>query len=201
MVQELQGDAEVDDVRVSRTRRAVGRTALRILTHEGWEALSHAHVAASAGFSRTTLYTHWPTKIDLVVLALDAVRDMPHDERTGDLQTDLVSELTIFRRGIVELRLDKVLMALAQWGATVDEVAAIRDRVVQDGESVVRQVLADIAQGDELEAAVAMLSGAVVCPVLMHGALPTDSMIESAVRIVLRGLGQTVSTSPAANTR
>ncbi len=198
MVQELRDDTEVDDVRVSRTRRAVGQTALRILTHEGWEALSHAHVAASAGFSRTTLYTHWPAKIDLVVLALDAVRDMPHDERTGDVQTDLVSELTIFRRGIAELRLDKVLMALAQWGATVDEVAAIRDRVVQDGESVVRQVLADIARDDELEAAVAMLSGAVVCPVLMHGTLPTDSMIEHAVRIVLRGLGHPGSTSPTA---
>nr|WP_256435446.1 TetR/AcrR family transcriptional regulator [Aeromicrobium sp. CFBP 8757] len=174
---------------------------MKVLTREGWEALSHAHVAASAGYSRTTLYTHWPQKIDLVVLALDAVRDMPHDERTGDVETDLVAELTTFRRGIVELRLDKVLMALAQWGATVDEVAAIRDRVVEDGESVVREVLADVAEGAELEAAVAMLSGAVVCPVLMHDTLPSDDLIRHAVRIVLRGLGQTVSTSPAANTR
>ncbi|MBD8606360.1 MULTISPECIES: TetR/AcrR family transcriptional regulator [Aeromicrobium] len=201
MVQKSQRRGDADDVRVARTRHDVAHTALKVLTREGWEALSHAHVAASAGYSRTTLYTHWPQKIDLVVLALDAVRDMPHDERTGDVETDLVAELTTFRRGIVELRLDKVLMALAQWGATVDEVAAIRDRVVEDGESVVREVLADVAEGAELEAAVAMLSGAVVCPVLMHDTLPSDDLIRHAVRIVLRGLGQTVSTSPAANTR
>jgi AcrR family transcriptional regulator len=180
-----------DDVRVARTRRTVGQTALRILCDEGWEALSHAHVAATSGFSRTTLYTHWPHKIDLVTLALDAVRDMPHEERTGDPETDLVGELVAFRRGIVELRLDKVLMALAQWGATVDEIGAIRDRVVSDGESVTREILADVAAGDELEAAVAMLSGAVVCPVLMHGRLPSDDVIRHAVRIVLRALAAT----------
>lgn len=187
MAQEHHGSVE-DDVRVARTRKAVGEAALDILTTEGWEALSHAHVAKTAGFSRTTLYTHWPAKIDLVTLALDSVRSMPHAERTGDVATDLVGELRAFRQGIVDFSLHKVLMALAQWGVTVDEIAAIRDRVVGDGERISRELLSQVAEGDDLEAAVAMLSGAVICPVLMYDRLPSDVVIERAVAIVLRGL-------------
>jgi AcrR family transcriptional regulator len=181
--------ASDDDVRVARTRRDVGLAALKVLTEEGGERLSHARVAAVAGYSRTTLYTHWPARIDLVTLALDSVGHMPHDERTGDARTDLVGELHAFRRGIADAGLDKVLMALAQWGATVEEVAAIRDRVVEDGESIVRSVLADFASGDELEAAVSMLSGVVVCPVLMYGEVPSDVVIDHAVAIVLKAFG------------
>lgn len=177
-----------DDVRVARTRQAVGQAALDILTAEGWEALSHAHVAKTAGFSRTTLYTHWPAKLDLVTLALDSVRAMPHEQRTGDVATDLVGELKAFRQGVVDFSLHKVLMALAQWGATVDEIAAIRDRVVEDGQSITRELLSQVTSGDDLEAAVAMLSGAVICPVLMYDQLPSDVVIERAVAIVLRGL-------------
>lgn len=185
MVQQSQQSLD-DDVRVARTKQDVGHAALQILTQEGWESLSHAHVAATAKYSRTTLYTHWPSKIDLVTLALDAVGEMPHGEPSGDVRADIAGELFAFRQGILDFALDKVLMALAQWGATVDEIAAIRDRIVKDGESVLRSILADLAEGDELEAAVSMLSGVVVCPVIMYGEVPSDVMIEHAITIILK---------------
>lgn len=188
MAQEPQSASD-DDVRVARTRRDVGRAALWVLTEGGGRSFSHAEVAAEAGYSRTTLYTHWPTKVDLVTLALESVGRMPHGEPTGDAKADLVRELRAFRQAFVDVKLDQILMALAQWGTTVDEIAAIRDSIVEDGEGVARAILADVASGDELEAAVAMLSGVVVCPALMYGRVPSDDVIDQAVTIVLRAFG------------
>ncbi len=188
MAQEPQWASD-DDVRVARTRRDVGRAALRVLTEGGGRSFSHAKVATEAGYSRTTLYTHWPTRADLVTLALESVGRMPHGRRTGDPKTDLVAELLAFRQAFIDVNLDQILMALAQWGTAVDEIAAIRNSIVEDGERVAREILGDLASGDELEAAVAMLSGVVVCPALMYGHVPSDEVIDQAVTIVLRAFG------------
>lgn len=180
-------DPAQQDVRIARTHVDVARAALDVLTHEGWEAMTHAHLARTAGYSKTTLYAHWPSRIDLVTLALDSLTDMPHSVPTGDLSADLAAELRAFRGGIVDFSLDRILMTMAQWGATVQEIASIRDRIVADGEALMRSLLDGVAQGHDLEAAVSMLSGVVVCPSLMYGALPSDETIEAAVAIVIRG--------------
>ena len=103
------------DARVLRTRAEVARTALAVLTEEGSDALTHARVAEIAGFSKTTLYAHWPSRLDLAAAALDILGELPSPERTGDLRTDLVDQLTSFRQGVTDHRLDRVLAAMAQW--------------------------------------------------------------------------------------
>ena len=62
------GDAAhpVEDARVVRTRNDVSRAALHVLTEQGWDAVTHAHLARTAGYSRATLYKHWPTRTDLI---------------------------------------------------------------------------------------------------------------------------------------
>ncbi len=115
-----------EDSRVIRTRADVGRTALDVLVTEGSDALTHARVAELAGYSKTTLYSHWPTRFDLLKIALDAIGELPHQEPTGDLRADLIGELTSFRQAVVDLHIDRVLSAMAQW-ASVDEMAGIRD--------------------------------------------------------------------------
>ncbi|MGB6181686.1 MAG: TetR/AcrR family transcriptional regulator [Rhodococcus sp. (in: high G+C Gram-positive bacteria)] len=181
------GTEGTEDARVSRTRSDVSRAALDVLTGEGWEAVTHAHVARIAGYSKTTLYTHWPSRFDLLAMALDCLGPMPHHESVGDLHTDLVGELRVFRDSVADMRLDRVLMAMAQWGASVDEIGRMRQRIVEDGEQHMRRMLGNIARGPALEAAVTMLSGVVVCPSLMYGTLPDDATIDAAVDIVLRG--------------
>ena len=66
-----------EDARVARTRADVARAALEVLTHEDWDAVTHARVAEAAGYSKTTLYTHWPSKVDLVAMALGRHRRAP----------------------------------------------------------------------------------------------------------------------------
>ena len=175
------------DARVARTRTDVSRAALQVLTTEGADALTHAHVAEIAGYSKTTLYTHWPARVELLVLALDALGEFPHQKPTGDLRADLIGELHIFRQAVTDFRLDQILSVMAQW-ASVEEMARIRDRINTDGQRPIRGMLGQVLSGPELEAAVSMLSGVVACPTLMFGTLPDDDVIASAVDLVLRGV-------------
>jgi AcrR family transcriptional regulator len=173
-----------EDARVARTRADVGRAALEVLTQEDWDAVTHARVAEKAGYSKTTLYTHWPSKVDLVAMALDAVGDLPHHERTDDLRADLIAELVLFRTAIRDAGLDRVLLAMAQT-ASAEQMARIRADFNSRGQRFVRARLAEVFRGARLEAAVSMISGVVACPTIMFGELPDDDVIAAAVDIVL----------------
>jgi AcrR family transcriptional regulator len=175
-----------EDARVARTRVDVARAALEVLTDEGSDAVTHARVAELAGYSKTTLYTHWPSRVELIVLAVDALGELPHHERSGDLRDDIIGELVAFRGGITEMRLDLILTGMAQW-ASVEEMREIRDRINNSGQSQMRAMLREVFEGAELEAALSMLTGVVACPSIMFGALPEDDVIAAAVDIVLRG--------------
>jgi AcrR family transcriptional regulator len=178
--------APTEDPRVRRTRDDVLRTALDVLIDEGRDAVTHPHLAELSGYSRATLYKHWPTRADLVLGAFTRLGEFEHRAPTGDLRADLVAEVTLFRVAMQEHRLDRALAALADLAGSVPELAAVRDRLVAEGEEVLRGLLAQALAGAELEAATLMLSGAVLHSALMHGRLPPDEVIAAAVELVLR---------------
>lgn len=177
-----------EDARVIRTRADIARTALGVLTTEGPDALTHARVAEMAGYSKTTLYTHWPSKVDLIAIALEALGELQHQQPTGDLRADLVGELKLFRRAVVDLRFDRVLFAIAQW-ATVEAMGQIRDTLNTEAQRPIRALLETSFAGAELEAVISMLAGVVACPALMFGTVPDDDVIEAAVDVVVKKAG------------
>ena len=144
------------DARVVRTRNDVLRTALQVLTGEGWESVTHARVAEVAGYSRATVYKHWPRRTDLLRDAFTRLGDMPHHVPTGDLRADLIAEVTTFRTGMEQHRLDRALCVLVDRSAVDPELVAVRDKLVTDGEQVVRQLLAPLLDGAALDAATLM---------------------------------------------
>lgn len=179
-----------EDARVARTRADVARAALEVLTGEGSEAVTHARVAEIARYSKTTLYTHWPARIDLITMAIEALGEMPHHQRTGDLRADVIAELKVFRKGILDLRLDRVLASMAQW-ASDEQMRQVRDKVNTDGQHQMYAMLGEVFSGAALDAAVSMLTGVVACPSLMFGFLPDDDVIAAAVDIVLNSARST----------
>lgn len=188
MTQKGEDVVEHVDARVTRTRNDVLAAAISVLVEEGFDALTLPHVAKVAGYSKATLYTHWPTRLDLVRDALAHFGQMPHHVPTGDLRADLVAELVSFRSAMVERRLDRAMTVLVELAATVPELAEACDRFVADGERVMRGILAPYAEGDVLEAATVLLCGAVVHTSMLHREHVTDGVIEAAVDLVVRGL-------------
>lgn len=181
----------VVDARVVRTRNDVLRTALQVLIDEGRDAVTHRHVAQVAGYSRATLYAHWPSRADLFRDAFTRLDALPHHAVTGDLRADLVAELTTFRTAMREHHLDRALAVLSDLAATDPNLAAIRDTLVVNGERVVRELLAPVLVGVDLEAATRMLCGAVLHSALLHGQPPDDDLIAATVDLTLSGLRET----------
>ncbi|CAA9242901.1 MAG: hypothetical protein AVDCRST_MAG41-1538 [uncultured Corynebacteriales bacterium] len=177
------------DPRVLRTRNDVLRTAIEILVADGWDAVTQPRVARAAGYSKATVYAHWPERADLVRDALARFGDMPHHEATGDLRTDLIGELVSFRQGMLEHRLDRVLAVLAERAPSVPELVDVRTAFVADGERPMRERLGTVLSGARLEAATVMLCGLVLDAALLHGAPPTDEVLAAAVDLVLHGIG------------
>jgi len=186
----------VVDARVVRTRNDVLRAAIDVLVQEGWEAVTQPHVARVAGYSKATVYAHWPDRVALLTDAFSRFGEMPHHEPTGDLRTDLVGELVSFRSAMVEHRLDRALVVLAERASVGEDVEAIRDAFVDDGERPLRVLLAPFLDGDALEAATLMLCGCVLHAVLMHGRPPSDEVIASSVDVVLHALPQRPTAVP-----
>ncbi len=96
-------DALTEDPRVTRTRNDVLGAAVRILVEHGWDEVTHARVAKEAGYSRATVYAHWPDRIDLLRDAFGRYGQMPHHEPTGDAVTDLRGEVESFCRAMVRV--------------------------------------------------------------------------------------------------
>lgn len=183
--------AEPVDARVVRTRRDVLAATIEELVDSGWVGVTHARVAGRAGYSKATLYAHWPDRLSLVRDAFAGFEQMPHHERTGDLRTDLIGELTSFRAAMTEHRLDRALAVLAERAGPVPELAEVRNAFVEDGERPLRRALEPVLSGDRLEAVTAMLCGAIVHPVLLRGHNPTDDEITTVVDVILQGLTET----------
>jgi AcrR family transcriptional regulator len=177
------------DARVARTRQDILRATLDVLTSQGLDGLTHPHLAEVAGYSRATLYNHWPNRTALLRDAYTYAGAGKHSTPTGDLRSDLIAELTMFRTEMERHGLDRALAVLAAVTAFTPELAEVRDQLVTDGEQVMRGLLAPVLDGPELDAAVLMLTGAVLNSALLHGQLPSDSVIAAAVDLVLCTLG------------
>jgi len=181
---------EAVDARIVRTRRDVLGATIDELVDGGWDAVTHARVARRAGYSKATLYAHWPDRLALVREAFATFGRMPHHEATGDLRGDLVGELVSFRSAMTEHRLDRALAVLAERAGPTPELDEVRAAFVGDGERPMRQILGGLLSGARLEAVTAMLCGSIVHPVLLRGTTPSDEEITTAVDVVLAGLAE-----------
>jgi AcrR family transcriptional regulator len=59
------------DRRVLRTRRALRKALLSAIAEQGWEAISVQNLCARAGVGRSTFYTHFADKEELLLSGLD----------------------------------------------------------------------------------------------------------------------------------
>ena len=177
------------DPRVVRTQQDVLQATVDVLVEEGWEALTLPRVARRAGYSKATLYAHWPDRLALVRDALARWGSAPHFALAGTLREDLLLELQSFRAAMVDHRLDRVLVVLADRAPAVPELVPVRDAFVADGERVMRERLRPLLPPSAVDAAVLMLCGAVLQSVLLHGRAPSDRVLTTAVDAVVVGLG------------
>ncbi|MBB5936965.1 TetR-like C-terminal domain-containing protein [Streptomyces zagrosensis] len=112
------------DPRAERSRAAALTAAQQLLIEDGWAAVTHVAVAARSGVGRTTLYRHWPESAMLIRDVLARSFQADHSAPTGDLRTDLISELLALRAMLLDSVAERALRVMIE-RATADRASAI----------------------------------------------------------------------------
>lgn len=173
------------DPRVRRTRSDVRRAAGELLLDAGWDAVTHARVAAEAGYSRATIYAHWPRQVDLLIEAFNHLGAIPHHEPTGDLRHDLIGELTVFRTVLVDQGLARILATLADRAATNPELAEFRDSIVAEGNRCFHSIFRQHQSPEQAELSSALVLGTIYYLTTMTDEPISDDTIAGIVDRVL----------------
>ncbi|EXG82417.1 transcriptional regulator [Cryptosporangium arvum DSM 44712] len=173
-------DASVDP-RVARTHRDVVRTAADLLMSGGWDTVTHAEVARRAGYSKATLYAHWPTRLDLIRDAVTQICDEArHPEPGGDLRTDLVTGLTDFAQDLTG-RLARVLGGVIERSGTDPVVEELRRLLYDTGTRMLRTVLETHLDARDVDPVLALLAGGIFVRIAFEGLVATPELIEDLV--------------------
>jgi len=177
---------EALDPRIARTRRDVVDTTAALLLENGWDGVTHAEVAARSGYSKATIYTHWPTRIDLIRAAIEQICDgAHHPEATGNLRDDLRTSLLDFANDLTEGHLDRLLAGVVERANTSDTVGALRTRLYETGTSGMRAILEAHLDPADVEVALTMLTGAVLVRATFEGAPVTEAFTDELIDRVL----------------
>lgn len=169
------------DPRVARTRHDVLAAARAVLLDEGWERVTLARVAERSGYARTTLYRHWPQRLDLL---RDLIREegrLAHTSPTGELRTDLVAELDAFRAALTTTGFGRVIVAIGQQARDDLELADLNRAIRVEGARVLHAIVVDGVRRGEFasdlraDAAIAQLVG----PVLFRYLFEDDDVLDS----------------------
>ncbi len=162
-----------------------------LLVNEGWDAITHARVAAQAGVGRATAYRHWATVSDLALEAASLEVESSHAVEVGDLVTDLFAELRSFRSVLLERGMKSLMVLVMERSIHDMEFRAIREQLNQQGSGHLRKILRDAKRRGELRAGVdieelsSYLAGPLIFEIVLHDRLMPDVRIRRLVEMVV----------------
>lgn len=111
------------DPRVVHTRRVVIDAVTDLLSTDGFANLTMDAIAARSGVARSTIYRHWPDRVELMIEAFEAVSSLtePFDPR-GPIHSDLRAIGANLVRGLTEHRWGRILACLVSTAGRDDEI-------------------------------------------------------------------------------
>ena len=184
-----------DDPRVERTRAAVIDAATALMMEDGPAAITHAHVAAAANVSRTTVYTHWPTREDLLRATIDSIRRHKPDtsELTGSLRHDLRAVLAPLITDLCDDQRASMIATMMQRALHDAEVVAVRDEFIREFTTVFDQIIdtaiavGELRPGVDTERALATIVGSFMFQRFMSStgldATAADAVIDDFIEL------------------
>ena len=179
------------DPRVVRTHTTVLSAARELLLTKGWDQVTVANVADRSGYARSTLYRHWPNRLDLLRDAISEQARLTHTVPSGITRQDLIAELQAFVTAITTTGLGHMVAAMAHMARDDREWADLNEAVHGEGTRVLRAILAavrddrTVASRLSVDDAVAMLVGPIVHRFLFSGGTPDTRFVVALVDSLL----------------
>ncbi|MCH5645319.1 MULTISPECIES: TetR/AcrR family transcriptional regulator [unclassified Gordonia (in: high G+C Gram-positive bacteria)] len=170
------------------TTEVVLTAALDLLLIEGAAALTAQRLHQVTGVSRSTIYRHWATPIDVLSALID-VAPTPAQTHTGDPVQDLHAEVDALCDRLRDKPVGAFLQALAALAATDSAAVDLRQRYVDDllapFQSIARSSgLVRILADDAVTAVVSPL----LVDALLLGRQPNRSRAHRAVDLHFAGI-------------
>jgi AcrR family transcriptional regulator len=140
------------DPRIERTRRVVLDSAIALLIERGYGEVTIEAVAAASGVAKSTIYRHWPSRVELINDAFSELRPTVPVPDEGDVHDRLVAVLEHIARDVSASRWSACLPALLD-AATHDPVAReLNYRLATTGRETLSGLLAEGVRAGELPA-------------------------------------------------
>jgi AcrR family transcriptional regulator len=176
-------DANVDE--------SVLKVTLAELADVGYQGMSIDGIAARAGFSKPTIYRRWPNKPSLAISAIAELVAAEPPELTGDLLTDVVSQLqavhdNLERSGSVPL----LGTLLAESDRHPQFIETYRERLMRPRRARLRKLLEAARDRGEIDAdadidAATLLLVSINLGKYMAGEGPAPGWLTPMVKLVL----------------
>lgn len=149
---------------------AIYAAVMEELAEVGYPALSIERVAERARTGKASIYRRWPTRLELVLAAIDHVMP-PYDDipDTGDVREDL---LAVLRRIAAIMGSRAGAAAKACVDGTDDELArAVRERLLPPRKAMMLSILQRAADRGQVRPDAVTQRIAETGPMLLHGEL------------------------------
>jgi len=172
---------------------AIHAAVMEELATVGYSALSIERVAERARTGKASIYRRWPTRLDLVLHAIDHVMPRLDDvPDTGNVRDDL---LLVLRRIAAVMGSRNGMAARACVDGTDDELAsAVRERLLPPRKAMMLSILKRAADRGEIRPEAVTQRIAETGPMLLHGEVVqrgtpiTDAAVVAIVDEVLMPL-------------
>ena len=181
------------DPRVERSRRVILSAALDLLGESGFGGVTIEAVAARAGVGKSTIYRHWPGKLELIedaICTLKARLSRPAGDSTRDRVIQLLQQAA---SNVADSAWSTCLPAIIDAAERDPEVKAIHRRLTLERRQFLVDVLAEGVERGEIsgDRDLVLVADCLIGPIMVRRLLLHEPLAPEAVPAlvdeVLRG--------------
>jgi TetR/AcrR family transcriptional regulator of autoinduction and epiphytic fitness len=175
------------DPRVERSRRVILSAAVDLLGEVGYGALTIEALAARAGVGKSTVYRHWPGKLELVEDAIRTLKASVTVPPTGSVRERLTAVLQQVAANIAG---SACLPAVIDAAERDPEVCAIQRRLAAERRQLMVDLLAEGVAAGEVPAHLDLhlLADSLIGPILVRRLLHHEPFDPAAVPFLVNQL-------------
>lgn len=172
------------DPRIERTRRVVLDATLALLAECGYGAVTIEAVAARSGVAKSTIYRHWPGRVELILDAFHELKAPVAPPAERDVRETVITMLENLARVTVDSRWSLCLPSLIDAAARDPEARRLHGQISAEGRRSLVDLLATGVARGELPKGLdpELLAEALVGPILLRRLMSLPPFDPSQVR-------------------
>jgi TetR/AcrR family transcriptional regulator, regulator of autoinduction and epiphytic fitness len=175
------------DPRIERTRRVVLEATLDLLAQHGYGAVTIEAVAARSGVAKSTIYRHWPGKVELILDAFHELKPPIAPPAEGDVRETVISVLENLARVVDKSTWSMCLPSLIDAAAHDPEARKLHGKISTEGRRSLVDLLATGVERGELPADLdpELMAEALVGPILLRRLMSLPAFDPAQVRVLV----------------